>query len=81
MFLGKNGVPWVKIKSTLRIHACILQIYSFIAIHWRRKVKGESDIAQSCLTPSDPMGCSPPGLHDKTRNRKEVGEWVVIATD
>ena len=25
------------------------------------KVKRESEVAQSCLTPSDPMDCSPPG--------------------
>ena len=25
------------------------------------KVKSESEVAQSCLTPSDPMDCSPPG--------------------
>ena len=25
------------------------------------KVKSESKVAQSCLTPSDPMDCSPPG--------------------
>ena len=26
-----------------------------------RKVKSESEVAQSCLTRSDPMDCSPPG--------------------
>ena len=25
------------------------------------KVKSESEVDQSCLTPSDPMDCSPPG--------------------
>ena len=25
------------------------------------KVKSKSEVAQSCLTPRDPMGCSPPG--------------------
>ena len=25
------------------------------------RVKSESEVAQSCLTPSDPMDCSPPG--------------------
>ena len=25
------------------------------------KVKSEREVAQSCLTPSDPMDCSPPG--------------------
>ena len=27
----------------------------------RMKVKSESEVAQSCPTPSDPMNCSPPG--------------------
>jgi len=27
------------------------------------KVKSESEVSQSCLTPSDPMDCSPPGSY------------------
>ena len=27
------------------------------------KVKSESEVTQSCPTPSDPLDCSPPGLY------------------
>ena len=43
------------------------------------KVKSESELAQSCLTPSDPMDCSPPGpsIHEIFQAR--VLEWGAIA--
>ena len=43
------------------------------------KVKSESEVAQSCLTLSDPMDCSLPGssLHGIFQAR--VLEWVAIA--
>ena len=43
------------------------------------KVKRESEVAQSCLTPSDPMDCSPlgPSVHGIFQAR--VLEWGVIA--
>ena len=43
------------------------------------KVKSQSEITQSCLTPSDPMDCSPPGssLHGIFQAR--VLEWGAIA--
>ena len=43
------------------------------------KVKSESEVAQSCPTPSDPMDCSPPGssLHGTFQAR--VLEWGAIA--
>ena len=31
------------------------------------KVKSESEVAQSCLTPSDPLVCSLPGSSDDFR--------------
>ena len=39
------------------------------------KVKSESEVSQSCLTPSDPMDCSPPGssIHGSFQTR--VLEW------
>ena len=37
-----------------------------------RKVKSESEVAQSCLTPSDPMDCSSPG------SRQEYWSWVPL---
>ena len=39
------------------------------------KVKSESEVAQSCPTPSDPMDCSPPGssIHG-------IGSWSLICS-
>ena len=43
------------------------------------KMKGESEVAQLCLTLSDPMDCSPPGssIHGILQTR--VLEWGAIA--
>src|SRR5574338_245265 len=43
------------------------------------KVKSESEVAQSCPTPSDPLDCSPPGscIHGTLQAR--VLEWGAIA--
>ena len=43
------------------------------------KVKSESEVAQSCLTLSDPMDCSPPGssVHGILQAREL--EWGAIA--
>ena len=43
------------------------------------KVKSQSEVAQTCLTPSDPMDCSLPGpsIHGIFQGR--VLEWVAIA--
>jgi len=43
------------------------------------KVKGESEVAQSCPTPSDPMDCSPPGPSVHGIFQARVLEWVAIA--
>ena len=43
------------------------------------KVKRESEVAQSCLTPSDPMDCSPPGPSVHGIFQARVLEWGVIA--
>ena len=40
------------------------------------KVKSESEVAQSCLTPSDPMDCSPPGPSVHGTFQARVLEWV-----
>ena len=39
------------------------------------KVKSESEVAQSCLTPSDPMDCSPPGSSIHGIFQARVLEW------
>ena len=43
------------------------------------KVKSESEVAQSCLTPSDPMDCSLPGSSAHGILQAGVLEWGAIA--
>ena len=43
------------------------------------KVKSESEVAQSCLTPSDPMDCSLAGSSVHGICQARVLEWVAIA--
>ena len=43
------------------------------------KVKSESEVAQSCLTLSDPMDCSLPGSAIHGIFQARVLEWVAIA--
>ena len=53
-----------------------------VVCHFRlqcMKVKSESEVAQSCLTPSDHMDCSLPGSSVLGFSRLELLEWVAIA--
>ena len=43
------------------------------------KVKSGSEVAQSCLTLSDPVGCSPPGSSIHGIFQARVLEWGAIA--
>ena len=43
------------------------------------KVKGESEVAQSCPTLSDPMDCSLPGSSGHGIFQERVPEWGAIA--
>ena len=43
------------------------------------KVKSESEVAQSCPTLHDPMGCSPPGPLVHGIFQAKVLEWCAIA--
>ena len=43
------------------------------------KVKSESEVTQSCLTPSNPMDCSPPGSSIHGIFQARVLEWGAIA--
>ena len=43
------------------------------------KVKSESEIAQLCPTPRDPMDCSPPGSSVHGTFQARVPEWGAIA--
>ena len=44
------------------------------------KVKSESEVAQSCLTLSDHMDCSPPGSSIHGIFQARVLEWGAIAS-
>ena len=46
---------------------------------WGMKVKSEREVAQSCLTLSDPMDCSLPGSSIHGICQARVLEWGVIA--
>ena len=48
-------------------------------LHQCMKVKNESEVAQSCLTLSDPMDCSPPGSSFHGIFQARVLEWVATA--
>ena len=43
------------------------------------KMKSESEVAQSCPTPSDPTDCSPPGSSVHGIFQARVLEWGAIA--
>ena len=43
------------------------------------EVKSESEVAQLCITRSDPMGCSPPGSSVHGIFQARILEWVAIA--
>ena len=43
------------------------------------KVKSESEVAESCLTPSDPMDCSLPGSSVHGIFQARVLEWGATA--
>ena len=43
------------------------------------KVRSESEVAQLCLTPSNPMDCSPPGSSVHGIFQARVLEWGAIA--
>ena len=44
------------------------------------KVKSESEVAQSCLTLSDPLDCSPPGSSVLGIFQARVLEWGLLET-
>ena len=43
------------------------------------KVKSESEVTQSCPTPSDPMDCSPPGSPARGILQARTLEWGAIS--
>ena len=51
----------------------------FFSNAWKWKVKSESEVAQSCPTPSNPMDCSLPGSSVYGIFQARVLEWGAIA--
>ena len=45
---------------------------------WQEYTESESEVAQSCLTLSDPMDCSPPGSSVHGIFQARVLEWGAI---
>ena len=45
------------------------------------RVKSENEVAQSCLTPSDPMDCSLPGSSVHGIFQARVLEWGAIYSE
>ena len=43
------------------------------------KVESESEVAESCPTPSDPMDCGPPGSAIHGIFQARILEWVAIS--
>ena len=63
--------PWDSLGKNTGVGChCLLQCM---------KVKGESEVAQSCLTLSDPMDCGLPGSFVHGIFQARVLEWGAIA--
>ena len=69
-------------KSVIVVHSLIhVQLFA-IPCHFLLqciKVKSESEVAQLCPTPSDPMDCSLPGSSVHGIFQARVLEWGAIA--
>ena len=74
-----SPVPGILQARTLEWVAISFSIY-FLRKHKDRRSKTlESEVAQSCPTPSDPMDCSLPGSSVHGICQARVLEWVAIA--
>ena len=51
----------------------------WVAISFTKKVKSESEVAQSYLTPNDPMDCNLPGSLVHGIFQARVLEWGAVA--
>ena len=61
--------------SWLTLHTSSLKIGKWALV----TPEGESEVAQSCLTLCDPMGCSPPGSSVCGILHARILEWVAIS--
>ena len=55
------------------------RILEWVAISFSKKVKSESEVAQSCPTLSNPMDCSLPGSSVHGILQAKVLEWGAMA--
>ena len=76
--ITQKRIFWWKKKGKLQIlhDLCLLGCHFLLQC---MKVKSESEVAQLCPTPSDPMDCSPPGSSVHVIFQARVLEWVAIA--
>ena len=80
----------VMTRPTIFLKACFNKLFSLVYLLTHsttttttkftlRKAESESEVAQLCLTLSDPMDCSPPGSSIHGICQARVLEWVAIA--
>ena len=69
-------------EHALSIHALSMQMNIFLfydVIIYIKMRKSESEVAQSCPTLCDPVGCSPPGSSVHGILQARILEWVAIS--
>ena len=75
--------PWIYCFISLDLYFFTLKCkYGYISCHFLlqcMKVKSQSEVAQSCPTPSDPMDCSLPGSSVHGIFQARVLEWGASA--
>ena len=87
-------LSWGSVKNPLQAHYnhC-LWLQKILGISWLSaslfqgchfllpcmKMKSESEVAQSCRTPSDPMDCSPPGFSVHGIFQARVLQWGAVS--
>ena len=73
-----GGAWWAAVHGVARSQTG-LSDFTFTFKHWRRKVKSESEVVQSCLSLSDPMDSSLPGFSVHEIFQARILEQVAIA--
>ena len=75
-----GGPPGSPVPGILQARTLEWVAISFSsAWKWKVKAKSESEVAQSCVTPSDSMDCSLPGSSVHGFFQARVLEWGAIA--
>ena len=73
------SLPGSSIHGILQARVLEWVAIAFSSLLQCRKVKSESEVAQSCPTLSDSMDCSPPGSSVHGIFQARVLEWGAIA--